>query len=179
MPVQGVYDSNPSVSYLYPNRYSSADIAAPQEQLTRQEAIHAAKTGHANEVNPAELKSLKRAGAVPCETCASRKYQDGSDENDVSFKAPGHIAPSASAGRVMAHEQEHVGNAYEKAAKGDGKVLAANVSLKTAICPECGKSYVAGGVTHTMIRYNEDPVSQNRKSQDYLMLAGANIDEAV
>ncbi len=35
--------------------------------------------------NNAEIKSLKRSGAMECETCKERKYQDGSDEM-VSFK---------------------------------------------------------------------------------------------
>ena len=34
-----------------------------------------------------------------CETCENRTYVDGSNENDVSFKSPGHIAPEAAASR--------------------------------------------------------------------------------
>lgn len=147
--------------------------------LTRQEQIQAVKAGNTDAVSSAQLKSLKRTGAVECSTCANRTYQDGSNENDVSFKAPGHISPSASAGKVMAHEQEHVSNAYEKASKKKGQVMSANVSLKTAICPECGRSYVAGGVTHTAIKYKSDPVSQNKKSADYQATAGANFDKAI
>lgn len=115
-----------------------------------------------------------------CETCKRRKYQDGSDEM-VSFKSAAHISPQASASRVRAHEQEHVNNAYTKAAKGGGKVLSASVSLKTAICPECGSSYVAGGTTATRIKYpNEDnPYTKNRKSADAASLIGQNLDMAV
>ncbi|MDD6798771.1 MAG: hypothetical protein PUE71_10910 [Clostridia bacterium] len=147
--------------------------------LSNQEAAQAAKAGKTEEVSNAQLKSLKRSGAVKCETCASRKYQDGSNEGDVSFKAPGHIDPSASAGRVMAHEQEHVSNAVEKAAEKNAKLMSANVTLKTAICPECGKSYVAGGTTHTMIKYPKDRYGQNKKSADYQATAGANFDAAI
>lgn len=106
------------------------------------------------ETDLVQLKALKRAGLVECETCKNRTYQDGSNENDVSFKTPGHINPKASRAVVMAHEQEHVDNAYEKAGE-DGKVIQANVTLKSAICPECGCSYVAGGVTNTTISYND------------------------
>lgn len=41
-----------------------------------------------------------------CQTCAKRKYVDGSNEFNVSFKAPGHISPEDSAAKVMAHEQQ-------------------------------------------------------------------------
>ena len=86
-----------------------------------------------------------------CETCKNRKYQDGSDEM-VSFKSAAHISPEASAATVRSHEQEHVSNACKKAAQNNGKVIAANVTLKTEICPECGRSYVAGGTTQTQIK---------------------------
>lgn len=120
----------------------------------------------------AETKALKRSGAIECQTCKNRKYQDGSDEM-VSFKAPGHISPQASGSRVRAHEQEHVSNAYSKAADGDGRVISASVSLKTAICPECGRSYVSGGTTTTQIKYNTDnPYEENKKNYEADSLAG-------
>ena len=120
----------------------------------------------------AETKALKRSGAIECQTCKNRKYQDGSDEM-VSFKAPGHISPQASGSRVRAHEQEHVSNAYSKAADGDGKVISASVSLKTAICSECGRSYVSGGTTTTQIKYNMDnPYEENKKKYEAESLAG-------
>lgn len=131
------------------------------------------------DLSNAQIRSLKRTGVIECETCRNRQYQDGSNESDVSFKSPGHITPQASAARVMAHEQEHVANAYEKAEKGDGKVVAANVKLKTAVCPECGRSYVAGGETNTMIKYNEsNPYGRAAKAQDAVKLIGQNIDYA-
>ncbi|MDD6573117.1 MAG: hypothetical protein PUF12_12100 [Thermoflexaceae bacterium] len=129
---------------------------------------------------PAEIKILKKTGAMECETCKNRKYQDGSNESDVSFKSPGHIDPGSSASTVMAHEQEHVSNAYEKAAQGNGKVINASVKLQTAVCPECGRSYVAGGETSTMIKYNEsNPYGREAKSRDAAGLIGNNIDYAV
>ncbi len=99
----------------------------------------------------------------------------------VSFKSASHISPQASASRVRAHEQEHVSNAFTKAAKKGGKVLAANVTLKTAVCPKCGTSYVAGGTTATRIKYpNEtNPYVKEKKAQDALSFIGRNLDMAV
>lgn len=133
--------------------------------------------------NPGESTKVapgRKSSPAQCETCRNRKYKDGSDEM-VSFKSAAHISPQASASRVRAHEQEHVSNAFKDAAKKNGKVLAANVSLKTAICPECGRSYVAGGTTATKIQYsNEDnPYTKNRKALDSLSFLGSNLDLAV
>lgn len=148
-------------------------------QMSRADMIKAARTGSVSELSAAQVRGLKKSGAVECATCASRKYQDGSDEN-VSFKNAAHISPSAAAGRVRAHEAEHVNNAYNKAAQGNGKVIRASVTLKTAICPECGRSYVAGGVTDTAIKYNEsNPYDVNKKSSDREGMTGKNIDYAV
>ncbi len=131
--------------------------------------------------NPDEIKKAGRESSpAECETCKNRKYQDGSDENNVSFKSASHISPEAAATAVRAHENEHVSNAYKKAAEDDGKVLNASVTIKTSICPECGKVYVSGGLTKTSIQYtNEDnPYTQNQKSLDSLATRGANIDYA-
>ncbi|MBR1622606.1 MAG: hypothetical protein IJ675_01665 [Pseudobutyrivibrio sp.] len=125
-------------------------------------------------------RAAKRAGVIECETCASRKYQDGSDE-EVSFKSAQHISPNAAAARVRGHEQEHVSNAYDKAKQEGGKVLNASVAIHTAICPECGRTYVSGGTTTTQIKYpNEDnPYQKGRKAADAGMLAGMNFDAGV
>lgn len=130
-------------------------------------------------ISPVRLKAMKRSGQVECETCASRKYKDGSDEADVSFKSAAHIDPSAAAGTVMAHEQEHVSNANQKAADKGGEVVSASVTLKTSTCPECGRAYVSGGVTNTAIRYPKNAYGQNQKSADYSSVAGQNINYAV
>lgn len=122
-------------------------------------------------------KAAKRAGVIECETCANRKYQDGSDEN-VSFKSAQHVSPEAAGARVRGHEQEHVNNAYDKAAKDGGKVINASVAIHTAICPECGRTYVSGGTTTTQIKYpNENnPYQKSRKAADEGMLSGMNFD---
>ena len=130
--------------------------------------------------NESNVKSAgRKSSPAECETCASRKYQDGSDEN-VSFKTAQHISPEAAASRVRAHEQEHVNNAYNKAAKNNGKVISANVAIKTAICPECGRSYVSGGTTTTQIKYynEENPYQKNLKATDSAKYKGRMIDIA-
>ena len=101
---------------------------------------------------PSEIKSEKPTSPEDCETCKRRTYVDGSNEGNVSFKTPGHISPEASASVVKAHEYEHVSNAIREGSKPDAELLSVSVSLRTAICPECGTAYVAGGETRTSIR---------------------------
>ena len=121
-----------------------------------------------------------KSSPAECETCKNRKYQDGSDES-VSFKSAAHISPEASAARVMAHEQEHVSNAYSKAAQKNGQVVSANVTLHTAVCPECGRTYVSGGETSTQIKYynEQNPYQQDKKSADSVSFRGMNVNYAV
>lgn len=124
--------------------------------------------------------SGKKAPGEECETCKKRKYQDGSDEM-VSFKSAAHISPESAAVRVRAHEQEHVSNAYKKAAEGNGKVINASVSIHTAVCPECGRTYVSGGTTNTQIKYynEENPYQKGLKTADQAKYSGMNADYAV
>mgnify|MGYP001055830497 FL=1 len=114
-----------------------------------------------------EKKAGRKSSPAECRTCKERKYQDGSDEN-VSFKAASHIDPNAAASRVRSHEQEHVSNAYKDAAQNNGKVLSCNVTIKSAVCPECGRTYVSGGTTATQIKYynEENPYQKDMKSAD-------------
>lgn len=121
----------------------------------------------------------RKSSPEECQTCKNRKYQDGSDEM-VSFKSAAHISPTASASAVRAHEQEHVSNAYKDAAQNNGKVLQASVSIHTAVCPECGRSYVAGGETRTQIKYynEENPYQQDLKGTDKIKYLGMNVDMA-
>lgn len=122
--------------------------------------------------NPNLIKSFPEG---ECKTCAERKYQDGSDEM-VSFKSAAHISPSAAPAAVRAHEGEHVSNAYKKAAMNDGKVVNASVAIHTSKCPECGRTYVSGGTTTTMIMYNKDKYAQNAKNLDKANVIGQKID---
>ncbi len=105
---------------------------------------------------------------------------DGSNEN-VSFKAPGHIAPGESYGKVMAHEQEHVTNAIAKTSSNkNANLVSISVAFKMGVCPECGRTYVAGGTTSSIISYEEsNPYEQNRKSVEATVLPGQNVDKAV
>lgn len=141
-----------------------------------------------NEVNRAEetgkveleggIGGSKKVKSSECMTCKNRKYVDGSDEGNVSFKAPGHISPGNSAAAVSAHEQEHVANARREGSKDNAELVSATVRLKLAVCPECGTSYVAGGVTSTTIKYSEEnPYEQNRKGIEGDALRGNNVDE--
>lgn len=120
----------------------------------------------------------RKSSPQECETCKNRKYVDGSDEVDVSFKSPSHVSPDAAASAVRAHEGMHVSNAYDKAAQDNGKVINASVSIHTAVCPECGRTYVSGGTTHTQIKYyNEsNPYQKELKSSDASKYRGANVD---
>ena len=53
--------------------------------------------------------------------------------------------------------------------------------LSRAVCPECGRTYVSGGTTHTMIKYNNEknPYTQNKKANDAMGLKGQNLDLAI
>ena len=132
-----------------------------------------------NGYGSAAIKPGYESSPEECKTCKNRKYQDGSDEN-VSFKSAAHISPAASGAAVRAHEAEHVSNAYSKAAEQDGKVISAGVSIRTSVCPECGRVYTSGGETRTMIQYpNEStPYQKERKAADAAVFTGANIDLA-
>lgn len=124
-------------------------------------------------------KTGRKSSPEECETCSERKYQDGSNEN-VSYKAASHISPEAAGSAVRAHEGEHVSNAYSKASEQNGKVISASVSIHTAVCPECGRTYVSGGTTNTKIKYSDEsnPYQKNQKSLDALRVTGNHIDYA-
>lgn len=143
---------------------------------------NASPIGAAGDINTAgKVETSGGAkGATECQTCENRKYQDGSNEM-VSFKSAQHISPMASASRVRAHEQEHVSNAFTKAAQDNGKVLQASVTLKTAVCPECGRSYVAGGETTTKIKYEneENPYVKRMKEIQGDAVRGQNFDVSI
>lgn len=149
---------------FYGNRSSEADS---RERISGTVDENQDKTGTKN--SPEE-----------CDTCKKRKYQDASDEM-VSFKSATHVSPESAASAVRAHEQEHVSNAYKKAASKNGRVVNASVSIHTAVCPECGRTYVSGGTTHTQIKYyNEDnPYQKDLKSADRTKYSGRNVDYSV
>lgn len=167
--IYGIYnDRNYNLSGNYGYSYSTGSAVSTQSE----EKGVVINPGKSDVVKPG-----RKSSPAECETCKNRKYQDGSDEM-VSFKSAAHISPQASASRVRAHEQEHVANAYNKAAQNNGKVLSATVSLQTAVCPECGTVYTAGGTTTTKISYSDEnnPYQQNKKSADAAALIGHNLD---
>lgn len=100
-----------------------------------------------------ELQKSREEGE--CQTCKRRKYQDGSDDPGVSYKTPTHIAPEQAASAVRKHEMEHVVREQAKAEQEGSKVISQSVTVHTAVCPECGDTYVSGGTTRTMTMENE------------------------
>ena len=115
------------------------------------------ESSYNSDLSEAQIKAMKRSGQMECETCKNRKYKDGSDEANVSYKGATHIDPSGAASK-------------------DGEVINATVTVKTAVCPECGRSYVSGGVTNTAIKYPATQYGQNQKKADYADIAGNNVD---
>ncbi|MDE6386835.1 MAG: hypothetical protein K2L82_03375 [Lachnospiraceae bacterium] len=158
----------------YASAYDAAGSAAASEDTPTERVIIR------NPGESTEKQAGKESSPAECKTCKERKYQDGSDE-DVSFKAPAHIDPNAAAARVRSHEQEHVSNAYKKAAQNNGKVVSCNVSIHTSVCPECGRTFVSGGTTATQIKYfnEENPYQKEKKSSDAAnKYRGMNVDIA-
>lgn len=66
------------------------------------------------------------------------------------MKAPTKLGPGEAASRVTAHEQEHVVREQAKAKTEGRKIVSQTVQIQTAVCPECGRVYVSGGVTKTV-----------------------------
>lgn len=129
------------------------------------------KTGHAQAApaeksgeGAAEIKQKKRLGIIECETCNSRTYQDGSDDPGVSMKSPTKLSPAEAASAVPAHEREHAGRESSKAQREDREVLSNSIKIFTSVCPECGRTYVSGGLTTTVTRAKQ----KNRDENDAL-----------
>lgn len=87
-----------------------------------------------------------------CETCRNRRYQDDSDDSAVSFQSATKMSPIAAAHRVRGHEMEHVRRERAKADQEGKRVVSQSVQIKTDTCEECGRIYVAGGLTRTVTR---------------------------
>ena len=92
-----------------------------------------------------------------CQTCKNRKYQDGSDDPGVSFKSPSKVSPEAADAAVRGHENEHVMRNRAKAEREGKEIVYQNVTIKTDICPECGKVFTSGGETETVTRTKSSP----------------------
>ena len=167
------------ISYVNPYASAATGVTNPVIGIGKASPEETVK-GVSPEQTVSGKKVEKTDPGYKCETCANRKYQDGSDEN-VSFKSATNIAPEAAASAVRGHEQEHVANAYDKAKQNNGKVISATVQIHTACCPECGKTYVSGGTTKTMIKYSneENPYQKNLKAMQGGFLRGMNLDMEV
>lgn len=145
-----------SAQYLNPRAAQSPDFGPAY--LVQLSGAASAETSNADAKNG--LRGLGDAGktndaqkSAECQTCKNRKYQDGSDEPGVSFKQPGHIAPENAAAKVFSHEQEHIANAQNEARQDKNKkIVSQSVRMYSQICPECGRSYIAGGQANTVTR---------------------------
>ncbi|MDR0943160.1 MAG: hypothetical protein LBM41_01355 [Ruminococcus sp.] len=120
----------------------------------------------------AETKKGKET-EYECRTCANRKYVDGSSDSGVSFQTPTQIDPQAAQSAVRAHENEHVTRNAAKAER-EGMEARSTVAIHMAICPECGRSYVAGGTTTTTYtsKGEENEEQQNEKQQPIAPIGG-------
>ena len=87
-----------------------------------------------------------------CQTCASRRYQDQSNDSSVSFQTPTHVPAMMSTGAVIAHEMEHVASENARAERDKREVVHSSVSIQYATCPECGVRYASGGETRTVTK---------------------------
>jgi ribosomal protein L32 len=105
-------------------------------------------------------------GVTECQTCKSRKYQDRSNDPSVSFQSPTHISPGQSGLAVASHEGEHVAHEQANAKREGRKVVSQTVTLSTSICPECGCTYISGGVTRSITKNegNSPEVPEPEKS---------------
>ena len=113
-----------------------------------------------------------------CQTCENRKYQDASDDPGVSFKSASKVGPEGAAAAVRGHEYEHVYRNQAKAAREGKEVVYQSVRIKTAICPECGDSYVAGGETTTVTKTKPETEIASADKKDGAELAAKSADEA-
>jgi hypothetical protein len=145
---------------LAPERTKVSGTIDAAQAVQAVSATRAAAGGRAV-TGPADANSPEQVGAAGCETCKNRKYQDGSNDPGVSFKTPGHIDPGSAQSVVRGHEQEHVSNERAKAQTEGRKIVSQSVTLFNAICPECGRVYVSGGVTRTVM------TSADNKAKNY------------
>ena len=177
----GLQNSQSSAGYAY-NPYRPVDASGKPSAVNYDGSTPSHMTGGAdgsakdNRHDRLELSADYKASASPakeaddgkCETCEERKYQDESNDSSVSYQNPTNIAPQAVAGAVRAHEAQHVAHNNAKAAKEGREVVSSTVTIKTGICPECGKIYVSGGNTRTVTRAaDSDRYSAGNENSEY------------
>lgn len=149
-------DSKFSIESLL-NQHNSDPVAmAARMRIQHPEQSSVQSTLSGTEVHTTEHEPMKSAREVfeegECQTCENRKYQDGSDDPGVSFKTATKLSPEEAATAVRGHEMEHVTREQAKASREDREVISQSVTIKTAICPECGTVYTSGGTTRTVTK---------------------------
>ncbi len=122
----------------------------------------------------AEAKEAGTLEDQECRACSNRRYMDDSDDPGVSFQTPQHIPREISAAQVLAHELEHVHRESAKAAREGNEVVTQTVVLHGDVCPECGKAYVSGGETTTVVK--ETSEEDNNDFQSIFNNIGKNVD---
>lgn len=151
------------LQYSYPSDVAYAGRPFPSENIQNQTAPYSDKI----EISQKSTSDVFKLDKVKeCQTCKRRKYQDISNDPSVSFKAPTHISPEASASAVSAHEYEHVSHESAKAKQEGKEVVSQSVQIQTAICPECGRVYVAGGKTTTVTKEKAAPQPELGRNLD-------------
>lgn len=161
-----------SLSEPSPLAKTGTDGQSPRGMIP---AASAVTQGETNKSNGGGNKNGRSSfDSYDCETCKNRTYQDGSNDPGVSFKTPTKLSPDKAASAVRAHENEHVNREQASALREDRKVVSQSVTYHSAICPECGTSYVSGGTTRT--------VTKGQVEQTYGLVSeekGKNVDLAV
>ena len=146
---------NPSVINAAENDANNArtnmmDIWKESLLRSQKERQTAVKTANSEKEARADLEQKIRNGQTECPTCASRTYKDQSSDGGVSFQAAKSIPMSTAGVAVSAHEHEHVSAGASE--ETDEVVKNSTVSLNYGRCPDCGRTYVSGGVTKTTSR---------------------------
>jgi ribosomal protein L32 len=147
-------------NYVSPNKNGTTP-----SQIEAQNALRMEKTSLVPENDEVEYRRTedadenkdrrskkKRSAEQECQTCKERKYKDVSNDSTVSFQTPTKLDSGEAAYAVRAHEQQHVSHEQAKAEREGREVVSQNVVIHYAVCPECGKVYVAGGTTTTATR---------------------------
>lgn len=151
------------------NRLSmySPSLSPASSPIARGQQIRPDRTSANSADNGRGVPDAGDFDSYECQTCKNRKYKDGSNDPGVSFKTPTRVSPERAAFAVRAHEAEHVSRAWAQAQKEGKEVVSQSVSYHTDICPECGRTYIAGGTTRTMFRskpetYSEEPAKKGQ-----------------
>lgn len=133
------------------------------------------------ELTESEIRSKKRSGEMECQTCKSRRYVDGSDDEGVSFQTPQYVSPEQSASAVISHEREHYNRETSSAKMNNEEILSASISVSRKTCPECGKMYVSGGLTRVTKRVDTDKKAESDyfNNKFYQSTVGKHLPNAV